>query len=144
MLADVPAIVALERRIATAPHWAEAEYAAMVTGDSARRCLLVADEGGIAGFAVGAAWAGEAELETVAVAEEFQRRGLGRLLCVAVMDWAWSVGVTALLLEVRAGSLGAIRLYQGLGFVEVGRRPRYYSDPADDAVLMRCELNPSR
>jgi len=46
-------------------------------------------------------------------------------------------------LEVRAGSLGARRLYEGLGFVEVGRRVRYYDEPVDDAVLMRLELGPA-
>ena len=43
-------------------------------------------------------------------------------------------------LEVRAGSAGAIGLYEGLGFVGVGRRRGYYRDPVDDAVLMRLDL----
>jgi ribosomal-protein-alanine N-acetyltransferase len=43
-------------------------------------------------------------------------------------------------LEVRASSAGAIALYTGLGFVEAGRRPGYYAEPKDDAVLMRLEL----
>jgi ribosomal-protein-alanine N-acetyltransferase len=43
-------------------------------------------------------------------------------------------------LEVRAGSLGAIALYRQLGFSEVGRRPAYYRNPEDDAVLMQASL----
>jgi [ribosomal protein S18]-alanine N-acetyltransferase len=41
---------------------------------------------------------------------------------------------------VRASNAGAIALYKLLGFVEAGRRPRYYQDPQDDAVLMRLTL----
>jgi ribosomal protein S18 acetylase RimI-like enzyme len=44
-------------------------------------------------------------------------------------------------LEVRAGSVGAIAFYQGLGFVRVGRRARYYNDPEDDALMMRLRAD---
>ena len=43
-------------------------------------------------------------------------------------------------LEVRAGSVGAIALYGGLGFVVVGRRKGYYREPVEDALLMKLEL----
>jgi ribosomal-protein-alanine N-acetyltransferase len=57
-----------------------------------------------------------------------------------VIDWCRAQGAEAVELEVRASSAGAIALYAGLGFVGVGRRPKYYSGPEDDAVLMRLEL----
>jgi [ribosomal protein S18]-alanine N-acetyltransferase len=47
-------------------------------------------------------------------------------------------------LEVRAGSAGAIALYERLGFVAVGRRPGYYRSPVEDAVLMRLEVGSSK
>ena len=40
------------------------------------------------------------------------------------------------LLEVRAGNISAIRLYEGLGFKKDGIRPKFYSNPEEDAVLM--------
>jgi hypothetical protein len=40
----------------------------------------------------------------------------------------------------RRWSWGAIALYAGLGFIAAGRRGWYYKDPAEDAVLMRLEL----
>jgi ribosomal-protein-alanine N-acetyltransferase len=43
-------------------------------------------------------------------------------------------------LEVRAESGGAIALYTGLGFTVTGRRPKYYQNPPDHAVLMRLDL----
>jgi ribosomal-protein-alanine N-acetyltransferase len=146
---ELAQVVLLERETATAPHWAWADYAPLLEGNasagSLRRCLYVAAEGRvISGFAVGKAVGTgrdvEAELESVVVRPEMRRQGLGSALCRAVIDWARHEGATAIGLEVRAASAGALRLYGGLGFVAVGRRPGYYHDPADDAVAMRCGL----
>jgi ribosomal-protein-alanine N-acetyltransferase len=146
---DVAGVVALERAIAEAPHWAEAEYAAMVGVDKAdsavRRCFFVAEaEGRLLGFVVGKVIGSDAEsvaeLESVAVEAAARRGGVGKALCAAVADWCRGQGVGALELEVRAGSGGAIALYAGLGFVVAGRRVGYYRTPAEDALLMRLDL----
>jgi ribosomal-protein-alanine N-acetyltransferase len=147
-MADLPGVVALEREIAEAPHWVEAEYAAIVRAGvdgSVRRCLLVAEaEGRLLGFAVGKVIGlgadGVAELESVAVEAAARRGGVGRALCRAVVAWCRGQGAAALELEVRAGSRGAIALYAGLGFVVAGRRAAYYREPVEDAVLMRLDL----
>jgi ribosomal-protein-alanine N-acetyltransferase len=150
--ADVAGVVALERAIAEAPHWGEAEYEAIVdparAADSVvRRCFFVAEaeaQEGLLGFAVGKVIGSNAEsvaeLESVAVKAAARRRGVGKALCVAVADWCRGQGVRALELEVRAGSGGAIALYGGLGFVVAGRRVGYYRRPAEDALLMRLDL----
>jgi ribosomal-protein-alanine N-acetyltransferase len=146
--AELAEVVLLERQTATAPHWAWADYAPMLgTGGagSLRRNLFVAAEGRvISGFAVGkvlgAGRDAEAELESVVVRGDMRRQGLGSALCRAVMDWSRHEGAAAIGLEVRAGSAGALRLYGGLGFVAVGRRPHYYHEPTEDAVVMRCVL----
>lgn len=151
--ADLEAVVALERLVVEAPHWGEAEYAAIVTlqvaqhgeGGRMRRCLLVVEtEGRVVGFAVGkvigAGRDGMAELESVVVDAGFRRGGVGRALCRAVVDWCRGQGAEAIELEVRAGSAGAIALYDGLGFIAVGRRRNYYSGPEEDALLMQLEL----
>jgi ribosomal-protein-alanine N-acetyltransferase len=145
--ADLVTVVALERATAEAPHWAEVEYAAMVASSASavRRCLFIAErEGELIGFAagkvVGKGPEASAELESVAVGAEARRSGVGRALCAAAIDWCRAQGAAEMELEVRASSAGAIALYTGLGFVEAGRRPGYYAEPKDDAVLMRLEL----
>jgi [ribosomal protein S18]-alanine N-acetyltransferase len=141
VLGDLERVLEIERGAATAPHWGEAEYPRIVRGEGVvRRCLLVADAGEVVGFAVGKVAGELGELESVAVLEETRGRGVGGALCRAVVGWCKDAGVEAVELEVRAGSSGAIRLYEGLGFVEVGRRVRYYEGPVEDAVLMRVEL----
>jgi ribosomal-protein-alanine N-acetyltransferase len=146
--ADMAGVVALERGIAEAPHWAEAEYVAILNkgGDGAiRRCFFVAEaEGRLLGFAVGKVIGSDAdglgELESVAVEAAARRRGVGRALCAAVADWCRGQGVRAMELEVRAGSEGAIALYGEMGFVVAGRRAGYYREPVEDALLMRLDL----
>ena len=149
---DLGEILVIERASETAPHWAEGEYRAMLGEQGSagvRRCLYVAsrDHGDapVVAFAVGqvlgTAPEVDAEIESVVVRETERRQGLGRALCRAVMTWAAGEGATAIGLEVRAQSAGAIRLYAELGFMAVARRPGYYERPADDAVVMRCRLD---
>ncbi len=140
---DLAGVVRLEREVATAPHWGVGEYEGMVSkgGGGLRRVLFVGEEGGeLVGFAVGKVVAGEGELESAVVRAEGRRRGLGSTLCRAVMEWVRAEGAEGITLEVRVGSAGAVRLYEGLGFVAVGRRAGYYSEPMEDALVMRCGL----
>jgi ribosomal-protein-alanine N-acetyltransferase len=152
-VADLTGVVAMERSIAEAPHWTDAEYAAIIAANrsadgSVRRCLIVAEvEGGLLGFAVGkvigfgsSGSKGVGELESVAVDTWVRRNGVGRGLCEAVIDWCRGQGAEGMELEVRAGSGGAIALYGGLGFVVVGRRRGYYRQPTEDALLMKLKL----
>jgi len=121
--ADIEAILRIERAAASAPHWNLAVYANAIAGKK-NRCVFVADEDGICGFAVASLVANEAELESVAV----------------VASWAMDAGATAVSLEVRAASAAAIGLYRWLGFERVGLRKAYYAEPTDDAALMRLAL----
>lgn len=155
-LADVDAVLALERRVADAPHWSRQDYAAIFGADDGgaggvlRRLFVVGPMDSLTGFSVGSIlgvhgaagapvlrWG---ELESVAVADTARRKGIGRALCVAVLDWCREEGAVRVELEVRAGSGGAQVLYRQLGFREAGRRRGYYSDPGDDAVLMCLPL----
>jgi ribosomal-protein-alanine N-acetyltransferase len=147
---DIASVVQLERSMQEAPHWAAAEYAAIMNSDkdlqvAVRRSLLVAEaEARLLGFAVGKVLVSEAlvlaELESVAVSVSARRQGVGRALCEAVISWCRELGAAEMELEVRAGSAGAIALYIELGFFPVGKRARYYEYPTEDALLMQLKL----
>jgi ribosomal-protein-alanine N-acetyltransferase len=145
---DLDAILALERATEHAPHWSPSTYIRILDSADPRRCLIVAlAERSLVGFAVGLmeptalnSAACIAELETVVVDIGVRRAGIGQALCLATFDWCRSHGATEIVLEVRAASDGAIALYAGLGFAQTGRRPRYYRNPDDDAILMRLPL----
>lgn len=99
-----------------------------------------ATSGRIVGFAVAGLVAPEAELETIAVSAKAQRQGVGALLLRALAEELRTERVTGLILEVRASNRAALGFYRAQGFIETGRRPRYYADPEEDAVLMGLNL----
>jgi ribosomal-protein-alanine acetyltransferase len=138
--ADVERVLKIAESLREAPQWAASAYLAAINPDhSPRRIALVAadvESGAPIGFLVASLMAPEAELETIAVAAEGQRRGVGARLLGTLQEELKMERVTELLLEVRASNHGALGFYAALGFRETGRRPRYYADPEEDAVLM--------
>jgi ribosomal protein S18 acetylase RimI-like enzyme len=109
-----------------------------------------------AGFPDGA----ECELDNMAVEPSWRRQGIGRRLLNAGMLWrcTWQASAGAagqndnrlielqpdvkLYLEVRISNQSAIAFYESSGFKAYGRRPGYYSNPSEDAVLMKCTRCP--
>ncbi|RIK37523.1 MAG: ribosomal-protein-alanine N-acetyltransferase [Chloroflexi bacterium] len=77
----------------------------------------------------------EMHIVTLATHPDWRRRNLGEWLLLEMLAQARSQGATETTLEVRVSNVGAQHLYQKLGFVEVGRRKRYYRDNGEDALL---------
>ncbi len=133
---DVPALARLAADAAV-PGWSEPSLASTLR-DASAIALVVREAGGAPlGFALVRAAATEAEVLLVAVDRRARRRGLGRALLAAALARVPAARVAHL--EVRASNAAAIALYERLGFVAVGRRPRYY-DGGEDALTMRCDL----
>lgn len=82
----------------------------------------------------------EGYIANVAVAPEWRRRGVGRQLVQALLAEAQANGLAFVTLEVRASNRAAQGLYHACGFVCVGRRPGFYQNPPEDAVLMTREF----
>jgi [ribosomal protein S18]-alanine N-acetyltransferase len=141
---DLDRVMEIAASLLHAPRWPASAYiAAMNSENTPRRIALVAAEPESdtpAAFLVASLMSPEAELETIAVSAEGQRRGVGRLLLTAVTKELRVAQVTELHLEVRASNRGAVGFYHAQGFQETGRRARYYADPAEDAVLMKLHL----
>ena len=91
----------------------------------------------IAGFLLAWAVADELHIIDLAARPDCRRRGVGRALVDALLDYARAEPFRIVLLEVRRTNHAAIRLYQGAGFDAVGLRRGYYSHPPDDAILMQ-------
>ncbi len=78
----------------------------------------------------------EAHICTIASHPHYRGRGLGEWMLLHLLDLARSIGAEVATLEVREHNRVAQRLYERLGFQSVGRRPRYYSDTGEDALIM--------
>jgi ribosomal-protein-alanine N-acetyltransferase len=145
---DLDRVLAMARRLPEAPHWQQSAWLNAIHSQfdpesTPRRIALVAEgpqPGSIHGFAVASLLPPQAELETIAVAPESQRQGLGKSLFQALAAELKAAGVGELQLEVRASNRPAQSFYRALGFVEIGRRKAYYADPIEDAVLMSLPL----
>jgi ribosomal-protein-alanine N-acetyltransferase len=83
---------------------------------------------------------GEIQLVNIAVHPKARGRGLGNCLLTKMLEFAAPRGTQRIWLEVRLSNRTARRLYEKLGFIEVGRRRKYYTDNNEDAVVMSLLL----
>ena len=127
--------------------WGWAAYYAELHGTN-RDLMLIArmasspiiEHQRIAGYIVARESAGELHINNVAVREQYRRRGIGSLLLGQIMETARRLKVHVAFLEVRSGNETAQALYEKTGFKAIARRPDYYSDPREDAVVMSLTL----
>ena len=140
--ADLDAVLAIAAALPTAPHWPREAYAAALESEAwPQRVALVAESAGsLVGFAVAVLVAGEGEIESIAVAPGWQRRGIGMALLRELQRVLAASGALAIVLEVRESNRAAASMYAQAGFHEVGRREGYYRDPVEDAVLMQLQM----
>lgn len=101
------------------------------------RALTVWDEASeLVGYLLLLAIAPEAEIANIAVAPDRQQQGIGRALLKEGISRMQASGCDRFYLEVRESNLPAQALYRRLGFVEIGKRKKYYQNPCEDALLM--------
>ncbi len=146
--ADLSDVMRIERQSFTMP-WQESTFRALMRRPSA--ALLTAETIGmgaddpeaveeIVGFAVLWFAADEAELGDFAVDPDWRGRGIGTRLLESSIELARNRGARTLYLEVRESNAAARALYEKRGFQVIGRRPGYYSEPLEDACVMRLDL----
>lgn len=82
----------------------------------------------------------ELEVDNLVVAPAAQRQGIGRALLTEALHQVWQRGTKQAFLEVRESNLAAISLYKLFGFSQVGKRRGYYSQPIEDALVLRLDL----
>jgi ribosomal-protein-alanine N-acetyltransferase len=138
---DLDCVLPMAEVLPTAPHWSRQSWLQSLDPSATpRRIALVAETGSqLLGFILVSLLPPDSELESIAVVPAAQRQGIGRALLEAACSAAHAAGATRMLLEVRPSSLAA-ELYRHAGFRETGRRPGYYADPKEDALLMERPL----
>jgi len=141
---DLDRVLALSQELPSAPVWPRSAWLNAIDPNSTpRRIALVAEDrqsGSIRGFAVASLLPPHAELESIAVAPDCQRLGVGRKLLQELAIELQAAGACELVLEVRSSNQPALAFYRSLGFAQTGSRPAYYADPIEDAALMRLPL----
>ena len=134
----LPQVERLEQRCFSVP-WTEAQLRAQLPDD--RHVFLVAERGNeVLGYVGLMHVLDEGYISNVAVSPDCRRQGIGAALIAELTRRAGRLELSFLTLEARASNAPAIRLYEKMGFRQVGRRKNYYQRPEEDAILMTLFL----
>jgi ribosomal-protein-alanine N-acetyltransferase len=136
---DLDAVIGLAVESTGAPRWTRQIYEDAI-GQEGAAALVATSPETLAGFVMAVLVVDVAQIESIVVAPDCRRRGIASALVAAVIDWSRARNAGRVELEVRAGSLSAIALYEKAGFVRDGLRRGYYHDPEEDALLMSLTL----
>lgn len=139
--ADIPQVMAVEQAAYTMP-WPRKAYAYELEQNKLAHYFVLRTRPpvptqttliGLGGF-----WlmADEAHLMTLAIHPDWRRLGLGEWMLLFLLKKAQALGALVATLEVRPSNQTALALYHKYNFQEVGRRPRYYDDNHEDALIL--------
>jgi ribosomal-protein-alanine N-acetyltransferase len=137
--ADLPAVQQIDQSSFSMP-WPGRAFQFELNSNPAARCWVAELDGEVAAMLVLWMIVDEAHIATLATREDHRRQGIGAKLLAEALELALQEGAVRAFLEVRAGNQAAQEMYRGLGFVEDGRRNRYYRDNGEDAILMSVNL----
>ena len=136
--ADLGAVAVIERE--TLSSWSARSLAEELQIPRTIQCVAESPEGEILGwYACREVWP-EGELLKIAVKKLNRERGIGRFLLEHLFWELQKRKITCLFLEVRSGNHTALRFYEKNGFLHVGTRPGYYTDPPDSAMILKKDL----
>ena len=131
-------IAALEKLCFSDP-WSENSIAYELTNRLSY--WLVAEENGeVVGYVGSQGGLGGSDMMNVAVHPDHRRKGIAETLVLALCKDLKQRDNVCLTLEVRVSNAPAIALYEKFGFTQVGRRPNYYRNPREDALILRKAL----
>jgi ribosomal-protein-alanine N-acetyltransferase len=139
---DLTAVQQIERQVYPFP-WSNQIFIDCM--ESGKLLVVVECERRVVGYAVQSTVAGESELLNIVIDPAAQGQGLGRTLLQWLIEQARQQHSEMLFLEVRLSNPVAQRLYESLGFNEIGLRRRYYRVPGggrEDALLYALQLLP--
>lgn len=135
---DIPQAVLIEQTCFSMP-WSKKSFE-----DSLKRedtIFLVCEEEGMAAGYVGMYVNVDfADITNVAILPAYRKRGYGRSLVSAVIEFAKQKQLEKIFLEVRVSNVPAISLYEQMEFEKIGIRKNFYEHPKEDAYIMQISL----
>lgn len=135
---DLDAVVSIQARSPEVARWTREDYERAVRGEFAG--WVAEREAGIIGFVIARLVGDEVEVLNLAIAPDMRRAGAGSALLREALEWGKGAGAQRAFLEVRETNFAAILFYERNGFLGAGRRPRYYTSPIEDALVLAMHL----
>ena len=118
--------------------WSENSIAGELNNDLSLWYVALLD-GKVVGYIGSQTCGTETDMMNVAVHPEHRRKGIAESLIDCLVLELKNRGSCCLALEVRVSNAPALGLYEKLGFSQIGRRPNYYRNPREDALILRKE-----
>jgi ribosomal-protein-alanine N-acetyltransferase len=132
---DVPLVHEIERLSFRTP-WPAYAFEQELKGNRLARYVVARAGDRVVGFAGVWLMVDDAHVTTFAVHPDWRRQAIGRQLLLNLAELSVAIGARRMTLEVRVSNGAAQALYRSFGFEIVGRRPRYYTDDGEDALIM--------
>jgi ribosomal-protein-alanine N-acetyltransferase len=132
---DVPAVHEIERLSFRTP-WPAYAFEQELRGNRLARYIVARAGDRVVAFAGVWLMVDDAHITTFAVHPDWRRQAVGRRLLLNLTEVSVAIGARRMTLEVRVSNVVAQALYRSFGFEIVGRRPRYYTDDGEDALIM--------
>jgi [ribosomal protein S18]-alanine N-acetyltransferase len=133
-LADLNGIEEIERRSYPTP-WSRSMFAGELAKPTSL-CLGAFEDDRLAGYLIISRYVDAWHVMNIAVAPQFRRRGIATGLLQKLFEQTEDGSRRGYTLEVRVSNVGAIKLYERLGFTARGTRRGYYTDNREDALIM--------
>ena len=131
---DIAAISAIEAKAFSMP-WSPKDFEQLIEDE--KSLYLVAEEDGeVLGCCGVTNILGEGNINNVVVEQQHRGKGIAYAMMQKLIRLGREMGVVEYTLEVRVSNAPAIHLYEKLGFVSEGIRPRFYERPVEDAMIM--------
>ena len=135
----VSQVAELEKLCFGTEAWSEKSVASELNNKLAL-WLVAEDAGTVWGYVGSQTVMDETDMMNIAVHPDHRNQGIAAGLVANLIDALKARGSHSLMLEVRVSNMPAIALYEKMGFVQVGRRPKYYHNPREDAIILRKGL----
>jgi len=136
---DVDRVFEIEGQSFKTP-WSKAAFHNEMMENTLAEYIVLLDDDFIIGY--GGMWliVDEIHITNIAIAIEYRGKGYSKVLIRALIEFGLERPFNHMTLEVRESNYIAIALYEQFGFVSVGKRPKYYTDTNEDALVMWKEL----
>ena len=137
---DLELFAALEAEVFAEDPWTPYMIAEELSSPASRYLIATDESGDVAGYGGVKVGGDQADVMTIGVRAHARGRGIGSAILDALLEWSREAGAREVFHDVRPSHKGALGLYESRGFVEIGRRPRYFRNPVEEAVEMRAPL----
>lgn len=138
---DLELFAVLEAEVFAEDPWTPYMIAEELASPASRYWIATDASADVVGYGGARVGGDQADVMTIGVRAHARGQGVGAAILDALLDWSREAGAREIFLDVRPSNESAIRLYESRGFVEIGRRPRYFRNPVEEAVEMRAPLH---